>query len=140
LPVGGGVPYTWNLVTLDVEGSRALDVVTVALLVAMQVADVAGDQLALDVVPGTGADAIACIDTGRVATLFLAEIRVPSARGGLAAQEHVDVTLLALFQRDLEDTQSDDRRSDSDDKRTTPHDETDHTGKKDDRSLQQAFL
>jgi hypothetical protein len=40
-------------------------------------------SLALDVVPRAGADAIACIDTWRVATLFLAEICVPSARGSL---------------------------------------------------------
>src|SRR6202023_3289627 len=56
---------------------RALDVVAVALLVAMQTGDVAGDQLALGVVPGPGADAIARVQTRRGATLFLAEIRMP---------------------------------------------------------------
>jgi hypothetical protein len=59
----GRRPYPWNLVALGVEGSCALDVVAVALLVAMQIGDVAGDELALDVVPGSGADAIARIDT-----------------------------------------------------------------------------
>src|SRR5260370_17461279 len=52
----------------------------------MQIGDVASDQLALDVAPGAGADAIARIDTRLVATLFLAEIPVPSACGGLPAQ------------------------------------------------------
>src|SRR5260370_38714203 len=52
----------------------------------MEVGDVAGDQLALDVVPGAGADTIAPIDARLGATLFLAEIRVPSACGGLPAQ------------------------------------------------------
>src|SRR5262249_44535862 len=82
----GRRPHTWNLVTFDIEGGGALDVVAVALLVAMQIGDVAGDQLALDVVPGAGADAIARIDTRLGATLFLAEIRVPSPCGRLAAQ------------------------------------------------------
>src|SRR5260370_39175815 len=49
-------PYARNLVTLDIEGGRALDAVAVALLGAMQIGDVAGDQLALHDVPGAGAD------------------------------------------------------------------------------------
>jgi len=64
LVAAGRRPYTRNLVTFDVEGGRALNVVAIALLVAMQIGDVAGDQLTLDVVPGTGADAIPRIDTG----------------------------------------------------------------------------
>src|SRR5712671_2560541 len=86
LVAAGRRPDAWNLVTLDIERSRALDVVAVALLVAMQIGDVARDQLALDVVPGAGADAIARIDTRLGTTLFLADIGVPSARGGLPAQ------------------------------------------------------
>jgi len=30
-------PYTWNLVAFDIEGGRVLDIVAVALLVAMQI-------------------------------------------------------------------------------------------------------
>jgi hypothetical protein len=59
-------------------------VVAITLLIAMQIGDVAGDELA-DVVPRAGADTIARIDRRRVATLFLAEIGVPSACGGLPA-------------------------------------------------------
>jgi hypothetical protein len=41
-----------NLVTLDVEDGRALDVIAVALLVAMQIGDAAGDQLTLTLYQG----------------------------------------------------------------------------------------
>src|SRR5262249_32906530 len=74
-----------NLVALGVEGIRLLDIVAVALLVAVQVADIAGNQHTLDVVPGASADARARIDTRRVTALFLAEIGVPRALGGGAA-------------------------------------------------------
>jgi hypothetical protein len=67
LIAAGRRPYTWNFITFDVERGRALEVVAIALLVAMQIGDVAGDQLAPDVVPGAGADAIARIDTRLVA-------------------------------------------------------------------------
>src|SRR5262252_1325874 len=86
LVAAGRRPHPWNVVTLDGERGRTLDVVAVALLVAMQVGDVAGDQLAPDIVPGAAADAIARIDTRLVGTLFLAEICLPGARGGLPAQ------------------------------------------------------
>src|SRR5262249_47020779 len=86
LVAAGRRSYTWNLVTLDIEGGRALHVVAVALLVAMQIGDIAGNELALDVIPGAGADPIARIDARLVATLFLAEIGVPSACGGWPAQ------------------------------------------------------
>jgi hypothetical protein len=85
LVAAGRRPHPRNLVTLCIENGRALDVVAVARLVAVQIVDGAGDQLALDVVPGAGADAIACTDTRRGAALFLAEIGVPSARGGSPA-------------------------------------------------------
>src|SRR5262249_19084371 len=76
--VGAGSPSsTGNLVPLVIEVGRLLDVVPVALLIAMQIGDIAGDQLALDVVPGAGADASARIDPRRVAPLFLAEIGAP---------------------------------------------------------------
>jgi hypothetical protein len=81
-----GPSSTGNLVPLGIEVGRLLDVVPVALLVAMQIGDIAGDQLALDVVPGAGADASARIDPRRVAALFLAEIGVPRFRGGGPAQ------------------------------------------------------
>src|SRR4029077_10733343 len=80
----GRRPYPWNLVALGIEGGCALNIVAVALLITMQISDIAGDELALDVVPGSGADAIARIDTRLVASLFLADIRVPSARSGFA--------------------------------------------------------
>src|SRR5712671_4198907 len=75
----------WNYLPFGVEHVRLLDVVAVALLVAMQIGDVAGDQHALDIEPGPGADAIARIDTRRIATLFLAQIGAPSA-GGVRAE------------------------------------------------------
>src|SRR4051794_6299456 len=74
-----------NLIPLGIEDARALDVVAVALLIAVQIGDVAGDQHALDVVPGAGADARARIDPRRVAALLLAEIGVPRALGSAAA-------------------------------------------------------
>jgi hypothetical protein len=86
LVAAGRRSNTWNLVTLDIEGGRALHVVAVALLVAVEIGDIAGDQLTLDVVPGAGADPIARIDARLVATLFLGEIGVPSACGGWPAQ------------------------------------------------------
>jgi hypothetical protein len=52
LVASGRRPCPWNLVTFDIEGGRALDVVAIALLIAMQIGDVAGDELTLDVVPG----------------------------------------------------------------------------------------
>src|SRR5262249_31893291 len=54
-----------------------LHVVAVALLVAVQIGDVAGDQYTLDVVPGAGADAVARVHARRIAALFLAEIGAP---------------------------------------------------------------
>src|SRR6516165_1704598 len=77
--------YTGNLVTLGIEGGRLLDVVAVALLVAVKIGDAAGDHHAPDIVPGAGADATARIDTRLGAALFLAQIRAPSLRGGWPA-------------------------------------------------------
>src|SRR4029077_2821875 len=62
LVAAGRRPYPWNLVALGIEGGCALNIVAVALLITMQISDIAGDELALDVVPGSGADAIARID------------------------------------------------------------------------------
>src|SRR6516225_9660939 len=66
-----------NLPASCIQRGRALDVIAVALLVAMQIGDVAGDQLTFGIVPGPGTDAIARIQTRRSAPLFLAEISVP---------------------------------------------------------------
>src|SRR2546421_12827226 len=71
----------WNDVPLGVEHIRLLHVVAVALLVTMQVGDVAGDQRTLDVEPGPGADAIPRIHARRVASLLLTEIGAPRASG-----------------------------------------------------------
>src|SRR5215468_4843525 len=76
----------WNDFPFDVEHIRLLHVVAVALLVTMQIGDVAGDQHTLDVEPGSGADAIARIHARRVAPLLLTEIGVPGASGVGAAQ------------------------------------------------------
>jgi hypothetical protein len=81
-----GRRYPRNLITLDVEDRRALDVVAIALLVAMQIGDIAGDQLALDVIPGAGTDAIARIDPWLIATLLLAET-VPRSPSTCAARD-----------------------------------------------------
>ena len=64
-----------NLVAPCIQRGRALDVVAVALLVAVQIGDAAGNQLALGIVPGPVADVVARIDASRVAPLFLAEIK-----------------------------------------------------------------
>src|SRR5690242_2657165 len=69
----------WNDVALGVEHIRLLHVVAVALLVTMQISDVAGDQHTLDVEPGSRADAIPRIHARRVALLLLTEIGVPGA-------------------------------------------------------------
>src|SRR5580704_13602691 len=71
--------HPWNLVALRIEGRQALDVVAVARtgLVAVQVGDAARDHLALYVVPGAGADAIARIDSRGSAALFLAHVCAP---------------------------------------------------------------
>jgi hypothetical protein len=66
-----------NLIAPCIERGRALDVVSVASLVAMQIRDVAGDQLTFGVVPGSGTNAIAPIQTRRSAPLFLAKLGVP---------------------------------------------------------------
>jgi hypothetical protein len=68
----------------------------VALLIAMRIGDVAGDELALDVIPGADAGATARIDTRLVASLFLAEICVPSTRSGLAAKR-LGLALASLY-------------------------------------------
>ena len=66
-----------NLPASGIQRGGALDVIAVALLVAMQIGDVAGDQLTFGVVPGSGTDAVARIETRCSAPLFLAEIGVP---------------------------------------------------------------
>src|SRR5215468_9979515 len=76
----------WNDLPFDVEHIRLLHVVAVALLVTMQIGDVAGDQHALDVEPGPWADAIPRIHGRRVAALLLTEIGAPGAAGVCAAQ------------------------------------------------------
>src|SRR5439155_22806219 len=76
----------WNDLTLGVEHVRLLHVVAVALLVTMQIGDIAGDQHTLDVEPGPGADAIPRIHARRVASLLLTEIGAPSASGVRATQ------------------------------------------------------
>ena len=45
-----------NLLASCIQRGRALDIIAVALLVAMQIGDVAGDQLTFGVVPGSGTD------------------------------------------------------------------------------------
>jgi len=63
------------------ECERLVDGVAIALDVAMQVGDVVGDELAVLVVPGTGADAIARVD-GRLAVGGRgAQIGAPGAPG-----------------------------------------------------------
>src|SRR5438552_5761755 len=76
----------WNLLPFGVEHIRLLHVVAVALLVTMQIRDIAGDQHTLDVEPGPGADAIPRIHARRVASLLLTEIGAPRASGVRAAQ------------------------------------------------------
>src|SRR2546427_10797299 len=76
----------WNWLPFDVEHIRLLHVVAVALLVTVQIGDVAGDQHTLDVEPGPGTDAIPRIHARRVASLLLTEIGAPRASGVLAAQ------------------------------------------------------
>src|SRR6267154_3200127 len=66
-----------NLITPCIQRGGALDVVAVALLVAMQISDVAGDQLTLGVVPWSRTDAIARVQTRRNAPLFLAKVGMP---------------------------------------------------------------
>src|SRR5439155_27378643 len=61
-------------------------VVAVALLVTMQIGDVAGDQHPLGVEPGPGTDAVARIHARRVASLLLTEVGAPVASGVRAAQ------------------------------------------------------
>jgi hypothetical protein len=87
LVTAGRRSHTRNLVAFGVEHSCLLDVVAVARagLIAVQIRDGAGDQLALDVVPGAGADAVAGIDARRGAPLFLAKIGMPRAPGGSPA-------------------------------------------------------
>src|SRR5215471_8913260 len=76
----------WNDLPFDVEDIRLLHVVAVALLVTMQIGDVAGDQHALDVEPGSRTDAIPRIHARGVAALLLTEVGMPSASGVRAAQ------------------------------------------------------
>src|SRR5205823_14889015 len=72
-----------HLALLGERGGLA-DGVAVARLVAMQIGDIAGDQLTLGVVPGAGPDAATCVYAGRVALRLLAQISVPrlAARAG----------------------------------------------------------
>src|SRR5712671_3962448 len=76
----------WNWLPFDVEHIGLLHVVAVAMLVSMQIGDVAGDQHTLDVEPGPGADAIPRTHARRVAALLLTEIGAPHASGVRAAQ------------------------------------------------------
>src|SRR5712671_1570880 len=85
----------WNYLPFDVEHIRLLHVVAVALLVTMQIGDIAGDQHTLDVEPGPGADAIPRVHARRVAPLFLTEIGAPSA-GGVRAAEGLSLALTHL--------------------------------------------
>ena len=66
-----------NFVAAAVESGRTLEVIPVALNVAMQVGNTAGDHHAPCIVPRSIADAVARIDTRRRAPLFLTEIGVP---------------------------------------------------------------
>src|SRR5204863_7521178 len=76
----------WNYLPFGAEHIRLLHVVAVALLIAMQIGDVAGDQHTLDIEPGPGADTIARIHARRVAALLLAVIGAPGASGVRGAQ------------------------------------------------------
>src|SRR5205823_8871806 len=76
----------WNDLPFGVEHIRLLDVVAVALLVTMQIGDIAGDQRTLGVEPGPRADAIPRIHARSVAALLLTEIGAPGASGVRAAQ------------------------------------------------------
>src|SRR6516162_3598879 len=71
------VLVTGNLIAPCIQCGRALNVVAVALLVAMEIGDTAGDQLTLGIVPGPVADAIARVQTRHGAPLFLAKVSVP---------------------------------------------------------------
>ena len=71
---------------MDLSRKMAHSRDSLALLVAMQVGEVAGDQLMLDIVPEPVADAIAGIDTRHCAFLFLAQICAPCAGGIAPAQ------------------------------------------------------
>src|SRR6202023_1074202 len=87
LVAAGRRSHTRNLVAFGIEDSCLLDVVAVARagLIAVQIRDGAGDQLALDVVPRAGADAVAGIAARRGPPLFLTEIGVPGALGAAPA-------------------------------------------------------
>src|SRR5262249_45473670 len=77
-----------NLRALFRQRRGSLDVVAIALKVAVQIVDVRGDHLALGIVPGACADAATRIHAWPALLSLCAQIRVPRAitrtgRGGL---------------------------------------------------------
>src|SRR5438046_2940736 len=76
-PNRSGYRARWGISLPRVERGGALDVVALALQIPVQIGDVAGDQHALGVVPGSGADAVARIEPRRGAPLLLADVGVP---------------------------------------------------------------
>ncbi len=78
------VPEALKDIALLIQRIGLLDVVAVALIVAMQIACIAGDQHTLGIVPGPRSDPTAGIDGRLVALLLLAEIGMP----GVIARAH----------------------------------------------------